>query len=42
MNAFITAGVVAAGLLVVAIWVEMRERGVTVINRNYRSSGKSS
>ena len=42
MNAFITAGAVAAGLLAVAIWIEIRERGVAAIHRNYRSSGKSS
>lgn len=41
MNAFITAGVIAAGLLVVAIWVEIRERRVAVGDGNYRSSGKT-
>ena len=41
MNAFITAGVIAAGLLAVAIWVEVRERRVAVGDGNYRNSGKT-
>jgi hypothetical protein len=42
MNAFVTAIVIGAVLLAVAIWVEVRERRAAPGDGNYRSSGPPS
>jgi hypothetical protein len=39
MNAFVTAVLIGAALLAVAIWVEVRERRSAPGDGNYRSSG---
>jgi hypothetical protein len=39
MNAVVTAAVMVTGLLIVAIWVEIRERRVAPGDGDYRSSG---
>jgi hypothetical protein len=42
MNAFVTAVLMGAALLAVAIWVEVRERRAAPGDGNYRSSGPRS
>jgi hypothetical protein len=42
MNAFVTAVLMGAALLAVAIWVEVRERRAAPGDGSYRSSGPRS
>jgi hypothetical protein len=42
MNALVTAVVMGAALLAVAVWIELRERRVAPGDGDYRSSGPRS